>query len=135
MTRNTILSRVFLDTILVATDFSPSSDRVLPYALTIAKHYGSEVLLTHATLPELPMASEAWSPLLDPDQQTQRLQADAEQHMAELENSKVLHAVPHETIVRTGEFRQVLSELIAERDVNLVVIAPHAAGGLSKLVW
>ena len=55
--------------------------------------------------------------------------------MAELESSKVLRAVPHEMIVRTGEFRGVLSELIAERDVNLVVIATHAAGGLSKLVW
>lgn len=46
MTRNTIPSRVFLDNILVATDFSPSSDRVLAYALAIAKHYGSEVFLT-----------------------------------------------------------------------------------------
>jgi nucleotide-binding universal stress UspA family protein len=135
MTRNASRSRVTINNILFATDFSPASDRLLPYSLAIAKQYGSEVILTHVILPELSFLSEAWSPPLDPDQNVHRLQTDAEQRMAELGSSEGLDAVPHEAIVRTGEFREVLTELIEERTIELVVLATHAAGGLSKLLW
>ncbi|PYV47289.1 MAG: hypothetical protein DMG92_16595, partial [Acidobacteria bacterium] len=38
--------------ILMATDFSPASDRAMECALGIARRYGSQVTLVHALLPE-----------------------------------------------------------------------------------
>ena len=133
MTRNAALPTI--NNILFATDFSPSSNRLLPHSLAIAKQYRSELILVHVILLEMSMMSEAWSPPLDPDQRFYRLQAAAEQRMAELSSSEFVNAVPHQTILRTGEFREMLPELIEERDIELVVLATHAAGGLKRLLW
>lgn len=135
MSPNVAFSRVEINDILFATDFLPSSKRLLPYSVAIAKQYGSEVILTHVILPVLPMVSEAWSPPPNADQHVYRKHLAVEQRMAELGNSRVFGAVPHEAIVRTGELRKVLSELIEEKDVELLVLATHATDGLKKFLW
>ena len=45
-------SRVALKKIMLATDFSPASEAALPYALTIARQYGSELFVAHVISPE-----------------------------------------------------------------------------------
>ena len=45
--------RVALKRILLATDFSPASEAMLPYALTIARHYGSELFVAHVIPSEI----------------------------------------------------------------------------------
>lgn len=48
--------KILLDKILLATDFSPASDRALEYALSLARHYGSHLYVTHIiTLDGYPM--------------------------------------------------------------------------------
>ena len=44
-------SRVALKKIMLATDFSPQSEAALPYALTIARQYGSELFVAHVISP------------------------------------------------------------------------------------
>jgi len=40
--------------ILFATDFSPTSEVALPYAVSLAGHYGSNLYLAHVISPEYP---------------------------------------------------------------------------------
>ena len=40
-------TKVSLDRILMATDFSPASGRALEYALSLARHYGSHLIVAH----------------------------------------------------------------------------------------
>ena len=48
----------FFNNLLLATDFSPASDRALGYAASLARHYSSAVYLTHViTLEGYPMVS------------------------------------------------------------------------------
>jgi nucleotide-binding universal stress UspA family protein len=50
--------RVSLAKILVATDFSKTSDRALEHALSLARTYNSRIFLTHVIPIDLMMAPE-----------------------------------------------------------------------------
>jgi len=45
--------RVEISNIIVATDFSPASERALDYALAIARRYDAHVYIVHAIRPDL----------------------------------------------------------------------------------
>jgi len=135
MKHNATISRIAINTILFATDFSPASERILLYAIAIAKHCKSMLLLTHAVLPLMPITAEAGMLLLDSSPQYERLQTEAERRMNDLCASEALKAVPHEGIIRPGEVLDAISEIIRERDVGLVVLGTHGLAGLQRIIF
>jgi len=135
MTHNATVSRIAINTILFATDFSPVSERALLYAIAIAKRCKSRLLLTHAVLPLMPITAEAGTLLLDSSPQYERLQTEAERRMNDLCASEALKAVPHEAIVRPGEVLDTISEIIRERDVELVILGTHGLAGLQRIIF
>ena len=122
-------TRVNLSTILVATDFSPASDRALDYAMAIARRYDSNLFIVHAIRPDLytltpPEASVGMVELVH--------QA-AEQEMAELLISGRLREVPHQVAIEEGDVWSVLSRLARLHEANLLVIGTHGRTGFEKM--
>jgi nucleotide-binding universal stress UspA family protein len=122
-------TRVNLSTILIATDFSPASDRALEYALAIARRYDSHIYVVHAIRPDLytltpPEASVGMVELVH--------QA-AEQEMAELLISGRLREVPHQVVIEEGDVWTVLSRLASSYDANLIVLGTHGRAGFEKI--
>jgi len=114
-------TRVALENILVATDFSPCSLASLPYGLGIARHYSSTIHLCTVITPSLwnlPSAEMFPLPL-------ERARHYAETQMLKLTRSGLLKGIPHQILIREGALWDVLSELSQVHQVDLLVIGVH----------
>ncbi len=122
--------RLALANILFATDFSPTSDRALPYAAAIAGWFGAKLYVLHAITPE-PHYSVPMDPLpiaLDPIWQ------EASQKMTQLDRVPSLERIPYETLLEQGTPPEVVSRMIRKQGIDLVVLGTHGRRGLTKLL-
>ncbi len=128
-TQVTRLSRIGINKILVATDFSPESQNALQYALSLAKRYESKLFITHAVPPDAGTTGMEMQVAL-PD----LMQSNAERNVALLEQTEELKSFPHEVIVESGEAWEVLKEVAYNKNIDLIVMGTHGRGGVSKLL-
>jgi nucleotide-binding universal stress UspA family protein len=121
--------RVELSNIVVATDFSPASERALSYALAIARRYDSHVYIAHALRPDLYTLTppEASHGMIDLVRQA------AEQEMAALLISGRLREVPHQAVIEEGDVWTVISNIASRYDADLIVLGTHGRTGFEKM--
>jgi nucleotide-binding universal stress UspA family protein len=115
--------------VLIATDFSPCSERALAHALPIVRRYGSKVSIVHAILPESrePLTFDPLPRVLD------RGRAKAETKMGRLAHeARITDLNPHMLLER-GSVWQVLSSVIPDEKTDLLVLGTRGRGGLKKL--
>src|SRR6266496_2127132 len=93
-----------LKNILFATDFSAASEAALPYALELARKYGSKIYLTHVIEPT-PNIGIPLDPL--PDEESE-IRAEAGEKMRRFSEDVLFGNVPHETVLRRGYIWDVL---------------------------
>ena len=105
--------------ILVATDFSQTSDRALEWALSLARAYSSRIFLTHV----IPLDSLI-DPLLSAASRDQMRQA-ARAEMDRIESSGRFFGVAHDVIIEEGSLWPNLERLIHEHGIELVVVGTH----------
>ncbi len=106
-------TRVTWENILVATDFSSSSEAALRYAAAVARRYGSTVHLAHVAPPVAP---------------TQ----DASRDMAKLLETGLLRGVAHQTLLGRGEVWEELLEMVSRHNADLIVVATSGRAGLRR---
>jgi nucleotide-binding universal stress UspA family protein len=116
--------RVALKNILFPTDFSERSAAALPYAAAVARHYEAKVYLAHVVEPA--MATAGGPPL--PNGKA------AEREMAILDRCDLLNGIPYEALVEEGEIWDVLSEMIRQREIDLIILGTQGRGGFKKLI-
>lgn len=123
-------TRVALRSILMAVDFSPSSEAALDFAVAIARRYGSRLYLTHVIRPDVYqlVSPDAMETVLD---QARRF---AEQQMAKVLVSGRVRGVPHQVLLGQGELWTVFSQLIEEHEIDLIVVGTHGRTGLKKML-
>jgi nucleotide-binding universal stress UspA family protein len=119
-------ARIALKTIVFATDFSPSAEAALPYAIGLAKQYGAKVHGVHVRFP-------ATYPIVGPEAMPQVIEAAEEQAKFEAQQlHEMLGAVPHEVTVTEGDLWPVLSEILDKEKVDLVVMGTHGRTGVTR---
>ncbi len=123
-------SRVSMRNILLATDFSHSSDAALAHAASIARRYDAKMFVAHVIRPDAYqlVPPEVTSVTLE---QTRRF---AEQQMANLLISGKLRDIPHQVLLGTGELWPVLSDLLSQHEIDLIVVGTHGRTGVRKLL-
>ena len=119
-------TRIKLQNILFATDFTPSAESALSYALNLAHGYDAGVYSVNV-LPHLPFVEAA-----QPDPEQTRLMA--EQQLAALARSEPFKGIRHKELIKQGEVAEVLSKLVREYAIDLVVIGTCGRKGLGKLL-
>jgi len=119
-------TRVQLQNILFATDFTPSAELALFYALNLAHNYDAGVYSVNV-LPHLPFV-EATQP--DPEQ----TRWFAEQQLAAMVSSESFKGIRHRELIKQGEVAEVLSKLVRECAIDLIVIGTCGRKGLGKLL-
>jgi nucleotide-binding universal stress UspA family protein len=117
-------AQVSFKNILLPTDFSKCSSAAMPYALSIARKYGSKLFVTHVTPYPLPAPRGSWDAGLD------RAEKDAQRAMREVVAQ--LHGTPYEVLLRQGDVWSTLADLIEAYQIDLAVIGTHGHGGLTK---
>jgi len=121
------ISALRLARIMVATDFSPASDRALEYGISLARRYQSRLYLTHVLAigpimaPELAASSEM------------QLRAAAERALGEIVESGRFLGVPHEELIEQGTLWPSIEKLIATCKVDLLVLGTHGTGTVQKI--
>ena len=123
-------SRVAPKKIMLATDFSPASEAALPYALTIARHYSSELFVAYVIPPE-------FGDLIAPER-TPTIRQEA-QRVAQQNMERFLHAgrdwgVSCQPLIGEGAIWDVLQEMIYQNGIDLIVLGTHGRRGLRKLL-
>ena len=102
--------------ILFATDFSPASEAALPYAVGLARHYGSKLTVAHTIDPELyglmlPQTIERIE---------SRVKEAAVTKIQALIRSKYGEAVQYEPAVAVGLVADALLDIVSTRSIDLV---------------
>jgi len=119
-------TRIKLQNILFATDFSPSAQSALSYALHLAHRYDAGVYTVNV-LPHMPFVEAA-----QPDPEQTRLLA--KQRLAALIGSESFKGVQHKELIEEGEVPDVLSKLVRKYEIDLTVIGTCGRKGLGKLL-
>ena len=114
--------------ILVPVDFSDPSKKTLQYALSVAREFGSELILLHVVQP-YPILADL--PAATPELTT-ILKDDATANLQKLVNT--VKGVAVKQIVRLGNpAREIAAEAEAQR-ADLIIISTHGRTGLSHLL-
>lgn len=127
-----ISTRISLKNIMFATDFSTFAEAALPYAVAIARHYGSRLHAAHV-IPDFNILVNPQA--IDPI--TFQSAYEAEKRAA-LEKIRALaphlQGTDHHTYVRHGNVWNELSEIISQQHIDLLVLGTHGRTGLGKLI-
>ncbi|MGA9805853.1 MAG: universal stress protein, partial [Terriglobales bacterium] len=119
-------TRVKLQNILFATDFSASAQLALSYTLNLAHRYDAEVYVVNV-LPHMPFVE---TPQPDPEQ-TRLL---AQQQLTALVGSQSFRGVRHKELIEEGEVEKVLHGVVWKHHIDLIVIGTHGHKGLGKVL-
>ena len=121
---------VQVKSILLATDFSPASEKALCHAVSIAQHYGAKLFLMHVVSS---IGLQMAGPGAVVEASTAALR-DAMFTERQLVASGALQGIHHRVIVRPGDVWTELQSLIREERIDLLVIGAHSRTGLKKVV-
>ncbi len=124
------VTRLSLKTILVPTDFSAESHSAVPFACTLARMYGSTVLIAHSITPE-PHQAVVTDALPAQDDVVWQ---DARQKLGEFAHDPSLQSILCKTLLDRGDVADVIPEMIRDHNVDLVVLGTHGRRGVSKLI-
>jgi nucleotide-binding universal stress UspA family protein len=127
-----INTRILLNNVLYATDFSTASHQALPYALAICRYYESTLHAIHV-LPEFDawVQAEAVNPVTLESARRTQSRAVIEK-MREL--SPELESTPNHIYVRRGNIWDVVSKVIEEQHVDLLVLGTRGREGIGKML-
>ena len=119
-------ARIALKNILFATDFSPAADAAAPFATQIARSYGAKVYGVHvnALNDYAAVAPEAWTVMVEASEK------EAKEQIQRL--NEQLNSVEHEVVIGQGNITETITNLIKEREIDLVVVGTRGRTKLGK---
>jgi nucleotide-binding universal stress UspA family protein len=122
--------RVSLKKILVATDFSVSSEIVLARAVEMARRYRSKIYLAYVTPPEIyktvpPEILEA---------AVQRTREHVQIEMSRIIRSSGLTKLRHRSLLEEGNIAEVLLRLVRDHAIDLLVIGTRGHSGVKRML-
>jgi len=110
--------------IVVATDFTPTSELALDHAAAIARHYSSKITLVHA----MTALDEA---------EARRLEASDALVVAEAQlraEAERCECIECDTRMVKGTALQVVEQILALEDTDLLVVGTHGKKGLRRFL-
>ena len=125
-------TRVLLNDVLFATDFSSAADAALPYALAISRHYGSTLHAVHV-IPELDIVLRP-----EPTSPNHYEAALADETRIALQKIRdlipELNDMPNDVQVCRGKVWDAISQIILKNHTDLIAVGTHGRTGVGKLL-
>lgn len=118
--------------VLFATDFSPTSEAALPYAAAICRRFGSTLHMVHVISEAGLLMMSGGVDYVSMGTIYEDAQNEAKERLDQI--SKQVEGVPHRNSVRHGQVWRTLATIIAESEVDLLVVGTHGRTGLGKLL-
>jgi len=120
-----------LDKIIVATDFSPESEKALAYASALARQYASRVTLAHIVNVSIASRSEA---------AVTQNSLDEVRHLGAEQMERALDDLGMDGITAQGKTleshnpTEALVKLCQDMDADLIVVGSHHRHGIAKII-
>jgi nucleotide-binding universal stress UspA family protein len=124
-----INKRIALKDILFLTDFSDSSAAAVPFVTSVARAYGASVRALHVLVPS------AYT-YMTPDVAATLLDEEEDRARAEMQRLEAqLSGLPTEVMIERGPtVWPVLSEVLAQHEIDLIVLGTHGRTGIQKVL-
>jgi len=124
-----IPATITFERILIPTDFSDASQRALEYAESIARQYGSHLLLAHVNEPVnlITLPEDVWT-----DQR--RVQEQIEQQLDQMGAELRSNGFQAETVSVTGLVASELLSLATKESADLIVVGTHGRSGVDRFL-
>lgn len=128
---------IALRNVLIATDFSPCSERALMHAVSVAHHFHSTLHLAHVIQPSkfslVPPdaymgSSEATCMAVD------LARVDAEKNIARVLRRSGCDDIQHRTWIPIGGVAEMVRSIIDREHIGLAVVGTHGRTGFRRLV-
>jgi nucleotide-binding universal stress UspA family protein len=118
--------------VLLATDFSATSEAALPYATAICRRFGSTLHLAHVLSDASVLLLSGGVDYVSMGTLYEDAHAEANQKLDAI--SSRLEGIPHRNYVRHGQVWKGLESIVAENEIDLIVVGTHGRTGLGKLL-
>jgi nucleotide-binding universal stress UspA family protein len=119
-------TRITLKNILFATDFAAASDAAAPIAIQISRRYGAKVYGIHVNRfnDYTAAAPNAWAAIAEAAERENKEDAGR--------LNEQLQGIEHEVVVGEGAIWEVMSNLIEQKEIDLVVLGTRGRTGFGK---
>src|SRR5256886_4540395 len=119
-------TRITLKNILFATDFSQAADAAAPMAIQIARRYGAKVYGVHVNRFDdyTATAPNTWAAMAE------AAEKETKEDAGRLDEQ--LQGIEHEVVIGEGNLWEMLSNLISEKEIDLVVVGTRGRTGFGK---
>jgi nucleotide-binding universal stress UspA family protein len=120
------ITRIALKNILFATDFSQAADAAAPIAIQIARRYGAKVYGVHVNRFDdyTAAAPNAWAAMAE------AAEKETKEDAGRL--NEQLQGVEHEVVIGKGNLLELLSNVIQQKEIDLVVVGTRGRTGFGK---
>lgn len=120
-----------LEKIVVATDFTPESEKALVYARNLARHFASKLIVTHVV--DLSIATPSELALVGFSLDSMR--HDSNENMENILSDLEIEGISAEgKTIEAHRPAAAIINLSQEIDADLVLVGTHHRKGLSKLI-
>jgi nucleotide-binding universal stress UspA family protein len=121
-------TRITVKNILFATDFSPAANAAAPIAIGIARRYGAKVYGVHVNRFDdyTAAAPNAWAAMAE------AAEKETKEDAGRL--NEQLQGIEHEVVIGDGNIWEVMSNLIEQKEIDLIVLGTRGRTGLGKVI-
>lgn len=124
------------ETILLALDGSPFSERAVPHATELARRFDARLLLLRVAVPIVGPDDLAYGAIpYTYEHILETEQRRAEEYVAAKAAELSALGVKAEGICRTGDAAATIVDLAVEREAGIIVIATHGRTGVARWVF
>jgi nucleotide-binding universal stress UspA family protein len=116
--------------ILVATDFTETSDRALDFGIELARKFDATVTVVHAY--QIPAMGFADGGYIAGAEVAAQLSTAGQNRLDSVVDSKKTSGVLMKAVLREGVAWEEVNDVAKEIDANLIVIGTHGRRGLAR---
>jgi nucleotide-binding universal stress UspA family protein len=116
--------------ILVATDFSATSEMAANYGAIVAARFGASLHVLHVL--DDPLTTGVWSEIYVPDELRQRLVREASERLAAAAGRIAGSGATTELV--TGQAAPTIIECAARRKIDLIVMGTRGRSGMEHVL-
>lgn len=114
--------------VLVATDFTATSEKPIRHAVGIARRYGAKLYIVH-------VVSSFGFTLAGPDSIASSMEAASrDAQILERKIGCVLNNLSYEIVIRRGNICEELENIVEKKNIDMIVVGTHGRRGLGKML-